>query len=254
MATDTLRERTARQIRADIFGGVFAPGVRLTIDDLSKRYRVSPQPVREALHMIAGERLIWIHPRRGAIVRSFDATFVSNIFDCRAALDRMAVGKCFDYLTSKDVDRMHVLQLQHEKALADRDIRESFLTNRAFHAEIYIIARNEEAMHMMLGGWELKHAMRRFFGMSSSRGAAVIEEHRMLVAALRERNRDLAVATAVTHCELAKRELLVRLQAVPGGDGTGSDEDMIFVPEGADRAPVSKQIAPIPMQAAGAAR
>src|SRR3712207_3392027 len=66
---DPIYVRVREQLRTDILQGVFAPGERIKIAELSKRYGVSQMPVREALQMLQGEGLVTIAPNKGASIR-----------------------------------------------------------------------------------------------------------------------------------------------------------------------------------------
>lgn len=52
-----------------VMAGQFAPGQRLIAADLAEEYNVSRAPVREALHMLAGEGVVELIANRGARIR-----------------------------------------------------------------------------------------------------------------------------------------------------------------------------------------
>jgi len=206
--TNTTTDDIVRRLREDIFNGVLVPGNRLTIASLSDRYAVSHLPVREALRVIEGERLVRILPHRGAVVRSIDAHTIANIFDCRSALDVMIAAKCAERITPAQVARLETLAEQHKAALAAKDSRAAFAANRGFHALTYTVAGNEDALRMVQSGWELVYSLRRQYGISDRRQADAIREHGELVRAYRDSNRSLVLALTAVHCELAKNDLL----------------------------------------------
>ena len=78
-------------IREDIVAGVFPPGCRLKISDLTERYGISAMPVRDALQQLCGEGYIAIEPNRGASVRQIDATFLSQVYEIRRAVESFFV-------------------------------------------------------------------------------------------------------------------------------------------------------------------
>lgn len=208
---DTVTHVIADRMRNDIFNSVLVPGERITIASLAKRYGVSHLPIREALRMVEGQRLVRILPRRGALVRSVDHKVVTNIYDCRAALDSLVAGKCVADIQPSQVDQLEHLAELHKSSLAIGDSVRAFLANRDFHALIYKFADNEDALRMVQGGWELISSLRRQFGISDRRQAQAIEEHFQLVQGYRDRNRELVLAVTVMHCELAKRDVLQRM-------------------------------------------
>jgi len=211
---DTVTDVIAGRMRSDIFNGVLVPGERITIASLAKRYGVSHLPVRQALRVIEGHRLVRILPRRGALVRSVDRKVVTNIYDCRAALDGMVAGKCATTISPGQVDQLEHLTETHKASLVVGDSARAFAANRDLHALIYRFADNEDALRMVQGGWELVYSLRRQFGISDRRQAQAVEEHFQLIQAYRDHNRDLALAITIMHCELAKRDLLQQMGTV----------------------------------------
>ena len=69
----------AELMREDIVSGALPAGSRLKTIELSKRYGVSTNPVREALHQLSGEGFVVLSRNRSAQVRSLDESFVRNI-------------------------------------------------------------------------------------------------------------------------------------------------------------------------------
>jgi DNA-binding GntR family transcriptional regulator len=68
------------EIRTGIQRGRYAPGQRLITSDLAGHLGTSLAPVREALHILAGEGLVDIRPNKGASVVSFNTqTFIDGL-------------------------------------------------------------------------------------------------------------------------------------------------------------------------------
>src|SRR5262245_13589111 len=68
------------ELRSGIQYGRYAPGQRLITSDLASQLGTSLAPVREALHILAGEGLIEIEPNKGARVRTLTVqTFVDGL-------------------------------------------------------------------------------------------------------------------------------------------------------------------------------
>ncbi|HEX2828356.1 MAG TPA: GntR family transcriptional regulator [Burkholderiales bacterium] len=82
----TLPERIAAAIAADIVEGRHAPGERLVEARLVKAYGVSHGPVRDALRVLQSSGLVHIHPYRGAQVTTLSVREVQEIYQVRAAL------------------------------------------------------------------------------------------------------------------------------------------------------------------------
>ena len=63
--TDTLSERAANLVERDIIAGLHAPGARLGIVDLARRYEIGATPLREGLSRLVS-RPDDPHPLQGA--------------------------------------------------------------------------------------------------------------------------------------------------------------------------------------------
>ena len=82
----TLPDRIAAAIAADIVEGRHGPGERLVEAKLVKAYGVSHGPVRDALRVLQSSGLVHIHPYRGAQVTTLSVREVQEIYQVRAAL------------------------------------------------------------------------------------------------------------------------------------------------------------------------
>ena len=61
--------------------GVFRPGQRIKAAELAKRLGLSRAPVREALHVLAGQGLVEMLPDKGAVLRALSLHDVIEIYD-----------------------------------------------------------------------------------------------------------------------------------------------------------------------------
>ncbi len=66
-------EAVLQELKTGIRRGRYVPGQRLVTSDVAAKMGTSLAPVREAIHMLAGERLVEIVPNRGASVRELSA-------------------------------------------------------------------------------------------------------------------------------------------------------------------------------------
>jgi GntR family carbon starvation induced transcriptional regulator len=95
---DTLAERVAALIEADILRGDFAPGARLAIADLASRYAIGATPVREGLSRLIARGLIVAIGQRGFRVSAVsredlqDITRLRSVIECEALRLSMKLG------------------------------------------------------------------------------------------------------------------------------------------------------------------
>jgi len=189
---DPIYAKVRERLRKDILAGEYQAGERLKIKDIARRYGVSTMPVREAFQKLEGEGLVQIEPNRGARVRRVDLRFIQNMYDIRVAIDGMLVRK------------------------ATEQTPESFEWNRKLHRRLHESARNEDAMAILDYRWGLIECIRATFRSGPSRIEKVIEEHRLLLAALERKDADEAERIAKLHCENARIDLIAQMQKAYG--------------------------------------
>ena len=95
---DTLSERVAALVEADIVSGALAPGSRLAIADLASHYGIGATPVREGLSRLIARGLIVAIGQRGFRVSEIsrgdleDITRLRILIECEALRESMDRG------------------------------------------------------------------------------------------------------------------------------------------------------------------
>ena len=85
-----LAERAYQELRRSLVRGDFAPGARLRIEDLTRRFEISSSPLREALNRLAQQGLVRILENRGFRVAPLTAEGVSDLARVRLLVDNQA--------------------------------------------------------------------------------------------------------------------------------------------------------------------
>jgi len=133
-------QRLANDIRAQIVTGSLAPGDRLIEADLTETYDVSRGTVREAIRLLASERLVetvrgrsggtfvarvapesiasYLNTTVGALLTQHDVA-LSDLVEVRQLIEPFAASLAADKCGATGADELHALQV-HAKA-PDRD-------------------------------------------------------------------------------------------------------------------------------------
>jgi DNA-binding GntR family transcriptional regulator len=82
----SLVAKIACEIGAEIIQGLFLPGDDLNSIVLSRRFKTSRTPIREALVLLENEGLVDIPPRRRPRVKVMEIDEIKDIYEARAAL------------------------------------------------------------------------------------------------------------------------------------------------------------------------
>ena len=199
-------------LRQDILSGVLTANERLKVSDLALRYGTSTNPVREALQQLRGEGLVTIETNRGARVRPIDANYIRDIYELAALVEpylvRWFVGMCND----EDIIRLEDLQAQIE-ALNFADLEQHSRLDQMFHQTMYERHYNRSTVELWWRKRTILTGINRDHGISLRRQHAVIEEHRLLIAALRDHDEDRAAALVDRHVKGAGRHIIDRIRS-----------------------------------------
>ncbi len=83
----SVQRETVRKLREAIMAGYFAPGERLVESSLCERLGVSRNSLREAIGVLAAERLVVVVPNRGPSVATMDREEAEQIYETRMLLE-----------------------------------------------------------------------------------------------------------------------------------------------------------------------
>lgn len=131
---ESLHHAVTKSLREAILKGRFKPGERLTESNLAEMFRVSRNPIREALRALQVEGLVEVNPRKGARVRLVSDAEAQEVIELRAELEginaRNAARRC-------DEETRDTLRQLHEEgnAAADAGAKERLQQiNGRFHS------------------------------------------------------------------------------------------------------------------------
>ena len=195
-------------LRREILQGAFEPGQRLREDELSKRYRVSRTPVREALNRLEAEGLVMGSAGRGLIVAELDEDEILEGYVIRGALEGVAARLAAQRASDADVAKLDMLVDAIKAAASGGDSKEVIRLSGEFHLDIWRAAGNRRLRKLMQ---ELDDSIGRFQRLtilSPGRMRHAIEEHRAMVDAIRSRDPDRAEQLAREHMHQAQRARL----------------------------------------------
>jgi DNA-binding GntR family transcriptional regulator len=223
----TLGEQLDAALEQAIIEGILKPGQRINPDEIAEQYGVSRIPVREALRSLGANGWVDIRPRHGAFVRQRSEAELFQIFEVRGVLDVAAARLAAERRTATHLAELDALAGDCLRA-AEQGNRETDVAtlNADFHLAVARASGNE-VLSTMLG--HLGKRVRWYYtAVVPIRGVGSAEEHLELVAAIRDRDPDLAERVVRTHVESTRAVIeaaLARrspdLTAVPPGEAPG---------------------------------
>ncbi len=201
-------ERIAAELRRELMAGVLRPGTDLSQVELAERFGVSRIPVRDALHILAGEGLIEIEANRGARAIRLTRGEVREIYDLRILLECDCLRRAAAAVTPaalREIDRMRL------KSDLDAGGPDWASGDWEFHRTIYRLAGRSRQLIMIEA---LRRTCLLFVSAYSTMPANKprwLKDHRLILQHLRNAQTDEAVAALQAHLEGAARHLLDRM-------------------------------------------
>ncbi len=193
--SETLREA----IEEEVATGKLLPGTHLDEIELAQRFGVSRTPIREALSMLAGEGLVEIRPRRGAVVAQVTPQRLVEMFEVMAELEALCARLAARRMTDAD---LRALEEAHERcrtAAAGRDSDAYFYANEHFHQAVYNAGHNGFLGDQALSLQRKVRPYRRLQLRVRNRVQRSFEEHQAILDALKEGDAEKAVAAIRGH-------------------------------------------------------
>ncbi len=197
-------------LRQAILDREFDPGEPLTEHELSRRFRVSRTPVREALAKLERDRLVRVVPKKGAFVRTLSHDEIRDLYQVREALEALAVRLAGPRLTREELDDFET----RFRELKARGARAAYTEVRPlgeeFHRHLLKRADNTALAQVLE---QMREQVRPVWTMSivaPRRVQALIREHLALIDALKRADFRGAERAMTTHVRRV-RDAIFRL-------------------------------------------
>jgi DNA-binding GntR family transcriptional regulator len=101
------RNHVAQVLRETIISGELKSGTQLKQDDVGRKFRCSPGPVREALRDLESEGLVVHFPNRGVFVTEIsNREFLEMLLPVRLILEKFALREAVEKFTPQVVDAL----------------------------------------------------------------------------------------------------------------------------------------------------
>jgi DNA-binding GntR family transcriptional regulator len=154
-----IREQVYKYIRKMILNGEIGPGKRLIEAKLSQEIGISRTPIREALHKLEMENLIYSIPRVGYVVKDISIEEVEEICEIRMALETLAAIWASANMTPKEIDRLKQIILLTGKNIKSNEMEEVIKLDSEFHE---IICRTSKSQRIEEISQSLRDHMLKF--------------------------------------------------------------------------------------------
>ncbi len=186
-------------LRSAIIMGHYEPGERLIEATLSTELGTSRGPVREALRQLENEGLVMSFPYRGAVVLGVSDEEVQEVLiPIRLTLERYSFVHALARMTDEDFAELGKQVWLMEQAATADDLAHHVEADLRFHEIVISASGQTHTVQIWRTIWPRIRAYFYRYGRGQDL-AAMVEEHRDLLAALQTRDPDLMLAQLERH-------------------------------------------------------
>jgi DNA-binding GntR family transcriptional regulator len=197
--TDQTSQRIAAQLEDEIVLGVLHPRERLIEDDLCERFNLKRHVARQVLAELERRGVVERRRNVGALVKSFSAREVSELYALRALLETHAASRIPFPVERAKLDELKALQAQHDDAAAHGDLRRVFRVNIAFHQAFFALSGDQVLVDAIYDYERRTHAIRSVSIVFPQYLEKARTEHHQMIDALERGERERLVELCRAH-------------------------------------------------------
>ncbi|WP_035387191.1 GntR family transcriptional regulator [Ferrimonas senticii] len=199
-ARHTLADQTFEQLQTAIIQGRLIPGSKINEQELASQYGISRGPLREALQRLEQRRLIERIPHVGARVIKLTANHLHDLYQVRAELEAMACRIAASSISDQQLIELEQLLDRQQQAFQSEQLT-SLQDDIDFHVGVLNACGNQTLINTLCG--DLYHQLQiyRHQCISSRRPLQALAQHRQILAALKQRDGELAALLMRRHIE-----------------------------------------------------
>ena len=138
--TQPVNQQIYRILRRDFVHCLIPPGTPLSEKEVSVRFDVSRQPVREAFIKLAENGLIQIRPQRGSYVNKISLSQVRNGCFVRQAIECAVVRRAAGMVIDEQLYQLEQNLNQQRTAVERQQLTDFFQLDDEFHQKLSQIA------------------------------------------------------------------------------------------------------------------
>jgi len=209
----SLYEQIYQTLRTSILSGELVPGERLIETQLAEQLRVSRTPIREAIRQLQRETLITADPSGGLRVATVSAADAAQLYDCRMALEQLAIQEACRNATVAQLQDLETLVLQAEQLIqTQQDSPHMLDLDYRFHRSIAQCSGNQWLVFLLEQVFSQMTLLRVQTTRHNPRVLEIRSEHRQIFTALTQRDAAAAVRAMQIHLTASRLRVIQEVE------------------------------------------
>lgn len=198
-----LAGQVATTIRDMIVQDRFQPGERIRERQLSEELNVSRTPMREALKILEGEKLVELLPNRGAIVANPAPEVVREMLQVLGALEALGGRLATKAASDEEIAEVRALHFEMLAAFSRKDLLGYFKLNQKIHTSIIAASHNEALAETHSHFNARLYRVRYRSNQRPAKWAEAVKQHEAIINALEARDEALIGELLSSHLDEA---------------------------------------------------
>ncbi len=211
----SLREQVYKKLKDLILYNRLPPGQDLTMDQIANEMGVSHTPVREAFAMLELDGLVVMARHRTPQVSPISPADVQEVYDMRALLEGWAIREAAASVSDQEIEMVKE-KLAHARREAGQGRFEAMMdADISVHGLVVSLVENSlfQRLYQYVENQSIR--LRTLVeARSPGRIDLILDEHDAIIAALQERDPELAQTRLASHLEFAMERTLAALQTI----------------------------------------
>jgi DNA-binding GntR family transcriptional regulator len=209
---DSLTERVYSEFRHKIITGAIPGGTRLVETTLAAKMKVSRTPVREALHKLALEGLLYSIPRAGYIVEEMSDYDIQDLLKTRTAIEQIVAKWAIEKITSEELKLLEINLQKTEEVIKSGETKMMMALDNEFHQIIYKAARSKTLYKICQTLSDHTYKFRLACIHIPDIASRAKEGHREIYEAIRARDSERAQKAVEEHLIIVRKDILGHLE------------------------------------------
>ena len=208
-----MREIAYERFKTELFRRNLAPGQFVSQVELCELLDVPLGPTREALKRLEAESLVRLIPQRGIQIADIGVTLIHEAFEFRTILETAAIRRFVQSADDAAIAELERTTKEVQLKMAGKSNVDTKLLDAALQVDWHLHNLIVESMgnRILMTAHQQnfdKIKMIRLHGRSPRYLPLAMEEHLVVIAAMKARDADQAAAALTTHLHCAEHRAL----------------------------------------------
>ena len=207
-----LRDEAYTSIKSAIITGQLKPNQRLIEETIASGLGTSRTPVREALHKLEKEGLVFQLPTMGFAVKGVTEEEVEQVLDLQRILEGYAIRLATSRIREDEIRSLNGLICRQEDCLLDGDVKRFMRLDSEFHETIHRAAKHAQLYHLLQSLGDCVDRYRMIVFRSHANLHLSILDHKEIVSTMKAKNAQKSEELIAKHMVRANNFIRKRIR------------------------------------------